>query len=411
MGANCVTSASIGCLFCCQGCNAEKLRNAFAFLPPPPSYTVQDCTDLKDNGGGAVGSSPGPCSSAGRIVYATEALKAYSFYQQAADHAEVRFLRTSHGERIPVVWMRPSGSSSSAATPSSEQPMVLLHCHGNATDIGMMMGPYFELSKQLGIEVVGVEYTGYGASSGTPSARTTHTDIEAAYNFIVDSGVPPERIIAYGQSVGSGPVVGLASRRQLGGIVLHSPMLSGIKVIDPQPSQCCRPSCVFRCFDFFPNDKFMRKLDCLGFVIHGKVDDIIPFYHGANLAEVTPAQNRWPGYFPRLAGHNDIVEQNAKAYFAEVGAFVRAVEHRAKTGEQTLKPTQVEMITQKPMAEPIASLVPPPRQDHIENGRGNDSSLPYREPVVGPEDGRYAALRHGAGGARELQVAPDAQPT
>ncbi|CAK9043613.1 Hypothetical protein SCF082_LOCUS24896, partial [Durusdinium trenchii] len=42
MGSNCVASTSIGCLFCCKGCNAEKVRNAFTFIPPPPSYTVEN---------------------------------------------------------------------------------------------------------------------------------------------------------------------------------------------------------------------------------------------------------------------------------------------------------------------------------------------------------------------------------
>ncbi|CAK0790782.1 unnamed protein product, partial [Prorocentrum cordatum] len=167
--------------------------------------------------------------------------------------------------------------------------LVLLHCHGNATDIGMMMGPYLEMSNQFGVEVVGVEYSGYGMSSGTPSTRKLHGDIEAAYNHVIASGVPPEDIVAYGQSVGSGPVLSLASKRKLGGVVLHSPMLSGIKVIDPDPDKCCcRPSCCYRCFDFFPNDERIRSIGCPAFVIHGQQDDIIPFYHGQRLAEATP---------------------------------------------------------------------------------------------------------------------------
>merc|ERR1719174_3290449 len=102
--------------------------------------------------------------------------------------------------------------------------------------------------------------------------------------------MPPEFIVAYGQSVGSGPVVDLAAKKKLGGMVLHSPMLSGIKVIDPQPDRSCRPSCLFRCFDFFQNDKHVRKLKCPGFVIHGQMDEIIPHYHGARLMESMPKQ-------------------------------------------------------------------------------------------------------------------------
>jgi dienelactone hydrolase len=295
----------------------------------------------------------------------------------------------------------------------------------------MMMGPYFELTEQLGIEVVGVEYSGYGMSTGTPSGRNCQADIEAAYDFVVSQGVSPERIVAYGQSVGSGPVVHIASKRQIGGIILHSPMLSGIKVIDPEPDHCCRPSCIYRCFDFFPNDKQMRRLACPGFVIHGQLDDIIPFYHGARLHEATPSDNRWPGYFPRGAGHNDIIEMNAGIYFGEVGSFLRAIAYKAATGAEVIvKPGQDQMepspqnniISAKfglsgngagvkngqvettvaalsPQQETMAMMMSPG-----EGGELAPTSLPYHEPIVGPEDGRYRNIRQNPGCARELQV-------
>jgi len=390
MSTNCLASTSIGCIFCCQGCSAEKLRNAFTFLPPMSSYTVEE---LPHRGPGEELTLGG-----GRLVYLVDGLRNFSGYQQAAEHADVRFLGTARGERIAVVWVRRSRSSSATSpAPAAEKrpPLVLLHCHGNATDIGMMMGPYFELSKQLGVEVVGVEYSGYGMSSGTPSAWNVAADIEAAYNYVTGSGVPAERIVAYGQSVGSGPALGLAAKRPLGGVVLHSPLLSGIKVIDPEPDRCCRPSCVYRCFDFFPNDRHMKGVGCPAFVIHGQLDDIVPFYHGHRLSETTPKHHRWPGYFPPGAGHNDIVELNSDAYFSEVGAFLRCVEQRAVSGGDVVsgKPMQVEMMETSLPREPG----PTP------------GALPFAEPAVGPEDGRYQALRRGhggsRGGARELQAA------
>lgn len=136
-----------------------------------------------------------------------------------------------------------------------EQLYVVIHCHGNATDIGLMMGTYWELASRLGIVVVGIEYSGYGLASGEPSLANTEADVEAAYNLAIDRGVPPERIIVYGQSVGSGPAMWLASKANIAGVILHSPLLSGIKAIDPDPTTCCRPSCVFKCFDFYPNDE------------------------------------------------------------------------------------------------------------------------------------------------------------
>lgn len=364
MTSNCIASVSIGCLFCFQRCDINKIQVAFTFLPPPASYDVEE------------GNNSG---EGGKIVYVAEALKTFGFYVQAAQNATAYFVQTKRGERCPLVWIRP-GAPSASRPPARDPPIVLLHCHGNATDIGMMMGPYFELAKQLGIEVVGVEYSGYGVSSGSPNAGRTYADVEAACDFVLAQGIPPENIVAYGQSVGSGPACYIASKHKLGGLILHSPLMSGIKVIDPQPDSCCRPSCVFSCCDFYPNDKRVRKATCPTFIIHGRLDDIVPFYHGSRLSEMTPAEHRWPGYFPARAGHNDIVESNVQGYFQELANFFQSGLNGSASASGGLqkKPMQVEMQ---------------PGVFGAQDNGGGGSALSYAEPTVGPEDGMYAGLR------------------
>lgn len=68
-----------------------------------------------------------------------------------------------------------------------------------------------------------------------PSEQNTYADIEAAYKCLEESyGAKQEDIILYGQSVGSGPTVDLAARLpRLRAVVLHSPILSGLRVMYP----------------------------------------------------------------------------------------------------------------------------------------------------------------------------------
>jgi len=68
-----------------------------------------------------------------------------------------------------------------------------------------------------------------------PSEYHTYADIEAVYECLKEKyGAREEDIILYGQSVGSGPTVDLASRLpNLRGVVLHSPLLSGLRVLYP----------------------------------------------------------------------------------------------------------------------------------------------------------------------------------
>lgn len=68
-----------------------------------------------------------------------------------------------------------------------------------------------------------------------PSEFNTYYDIEAVYNCLKSEyGIKQEELILYGQSVGSGPTLHLASKLQkLRGVVLHSAILSGIRVLYP----------------------------------------------------------------------------------------------------------------------------------------------------------------------------------
>lgn len=68
-----------------------------------------------------------------------------------------------------------------------------------------------------------------------PTEYNTYADIDAAYKCLKEQyGVKDEQLILYGQSVGSGPTLDLASRLpELRGVILHSPILSGLRVLYP----------------------------------------------------------------------------------------------------------------------------------------------------------------------------------
>lgn len=72
-------------------------------------------------------------------------------------------------------------------------------------------------------------------SMSQPSEQNTYADIEAASKCLEESyGTRQEDIILYGQSVGSGPTLDLAARLpHLRAVVLHSPILSGLRVMYP----------------------------------------------------------------------------------------------------------------------------------------------------------------------------------
>jgi pimeloyl-ACP methyl ester carboxylesterase len=177
---------------------------------------------------------------------------------------EIHKLTTSRGDNIVSFLYRFPGAR-----------YTVLFSHGNAADCGSMQTAYVELCQRIGVNVFAYDYTGYGSSSGTPSEAATYADIEAAYDFLVSSGVctePDRQIVLYGQSVGSGPSVKLASskKRPVRAMVLHSPIMSGLRVIMENRGPLC-------CCDPFPNIRRIRHVTAPVLVIHGDADVEVSF--------------------------------------------------------------------------------------------------------------------------------------
>lgn len=76
-------------------------------------------------------------------------------------------------------------------------------------------------------------YLNIGGCNFQPSEYDTYADIEAVYECLqTEYGISQEDLILYGQSVGSGPTLHLAAQLpRLRGVVLHSAILSGLRVL------------------------------------------------------------------------------------------------------------------------------------------------------------------------------------
>ena len=130
------------------------------------------------------------------------------------------------------------------------------------------------IAKNLKCNVLVYDYSGYGESGGIPMEKNTYRDIKQVYEWVVSNVTNHEsNVVLYGQSVGSGPSCYLASRREnVGGLILHSPFTSGMRVLTP--------SRALACLDIFPNIDRIKKVNCKVFIIHGKKDAEVAFEHG-----------------------------------------------------------------------------------------------------------------------------------
>jgi pimeloyl-ACP methyl ester carboxylesterase len=208
--------------------------------------------------------------------------------------------------------------------PSDVTPRTktLLFSHGNATDVGAMAALQCVIAKNLRCHVLVYDYSGYGMSGGIPMEKNTYRDVKMVYEWVVSNVANNDEsnVILYGQSVGSGPSCYLASRRpNVGGLVLHSPFTSGMRVLTP--------SRALACLDIFPNIDRIRRVKCRVYILHGREDKEVAFEHGLALQAAVPECCRTEPWWVPNKGHNDIIDGSGIVeYIRRLNAFVRSLD-------------------------------------------------------------------------------------
>ncbi len=131
--------------------------------------------------------------------------------------AEELLLDTADGEKV-IVWHIP---------PKGERPVVV-YFQGNAGGLNLRADRFRALTAD-GTGLLALSYRGYGGSTGSPTETGLIADAHAVYAFAA-SRYPPERIVPWGESLGSGVAVALASTQKVGRLMLEAPFTSAIDV-------------------------------------------------------------------------------------------------------------------------------------------------------------------------------------
>jgi len=108
--------------------------------------------------------------------------------------------------------------------PAPGQP-VLVYFHGNGGSLGNRRNRTRRFG-QAGLGLLMVEYRGYGGNPGSPTEAGIYLDAEAALNFLGKLGFGPNRLILYGESLGTGVAVHVAAQWTVRGVILESPYTS-----------------------------------------------------------------------------------------------------------------------------------------------------------------------------------------
>jgi uncharacterized protein len=199
------------------------------------------------------------------------------------------FITTSDGLRL-LAWYAPPHPGGT----------VIAYFHGNGGHIGYRAERLKRLVR-AGFGALFLEYRGYGGNPGTPTQDGLFADARAALDFLANQGIRAERTVLYGESLGSGVAVQMASERPVAAVVLEAPYDSVAAV--------ARRHYAFVPVNLMLKDRFdsiarISAVQAPILLMHGERDTIVPVEAGRRLfAAANEPKEIWTA---PDGGHNDL---------------------------------------------------------------------------------------------------------
>ncbi|MEZ0261841.1 MAG: alpha/beta hydrolase [Alphaproteobacteria bacterium] len=191
------------------------------------------------------------------------------------------------------------------APPKKRTGKIVIIYHGNAGNISnrAIKAAHF---MERGHGVFMCEYRGYGGNPGTPTEEGFYIDARAAIKWLEDKGYTTGQFVIYGESIGTGVAVQMATEIHPRQMILEAPFSSATDV--------ARRSYGFIPVDMLILDRFdslakIPKIKTSLFIIHGDEDAVIPIDLSKKLFELA----NHPKEFITIerGGHSDLYNHHA----------------------------------------------------------------------------------------------------
>ncbi len=213
-------------------------------------------------------------------------------------------LTTADGLSL-AAWYLPGGQS--------DAPAVLV-ANGNGGHRGLR-APLARALADAGLSVLLFDYRGYGGNPGEPSEEGLALDVRAARSYLLEEeGVPPHRLVYFGESLGAAVVTELATEHPPAGLVLRSPF-ADLASVGSHHYPFLPVRLLLR--DRYPVAEHVARVRVPTTVVYGGGDTIVPPEQSRAVAAAAARLHRVvevPG-----ADHNDAVLLDGDAL---VGAVV-----------------------------------------------------------------------------------------
>ena len=203
---------------------------------------------------------------------------------------------------------------------NQQNKSTVIYFYGNGETTLSSHGRSKWIAKNLNVNVLSIDYRGYGYSDGSPRINSLLTDAIRVYDAVPDLGSTDQNIIVFGRSIGTAPAIYLTSQRTVQALILEAPFTTISDVISAWNTQLTglaswivrlKPEKKLATMQPQPVD-LMAEIDVPLLVLHGTTDSIIPMRLGKTIYTVCPSVDKtWCEV--TNAGHNNLTLRHPKA--------------------------------------------------------------------------------------------------
>ena len=174
---------------------------------------------------------------------------------------------------------------------------TLVYFHGNA---GSLENRIHKLNhfQDMNINFLIIAWRGFNGNKGKPSERGLYVDGKSAIDWLKKKGVDEKNLILYGESLGTGVATHLAQNKNYAGVILETPFTS---MVDAAKNFYPYIPINLLLKDKFENFKKVKNINIPILVMHGEIDQIVPFSMGKKIYEI--ANNPKYSYFTKYDNH------------------------------------------------------------------------------------------------------------
>lgn len=225
-----------------------------------------------------------------KLIFHPEVLEADHKFNFPFPHKEINLPYTT-SSNINIVQFPPADTLVKG---------VVLYFHGNGQNISRYAS-HAPLFTKNNYAVWMIDYPGYGKSTGELSEKMLYEWALIFYK-LARASFPPEKIIIYGRSLGTGIAAELATKRDCKALILEAPYyslpsLAGAKTLIYPVNSMVKYK--------FPTHEYLPQIIAPVIILHGTDDSLIPISQGKKLAKLMKEKDR---FIPvEGAGHNNLV--------------------------------------------------------------------------------------------------------